>query len=85
MLAQVGGFDRRLDSPRLGLSTVRRAQAATPVIRITLRRRHSNTREASEQEPSNRRAKGATPVIRINFADIQQYRDMQETLKQKQR
>ena len=33
MLAQVGGIYRRLDSPRLGLSTVRRAQAATPVIR----------------------------------------------------
>ena len=33
LVAQVGGFNRRLDSPRLGLSTVRRAQAATPVIR----------------------------------------------------
>ena len=28
--AQVGGLYRRLDSPRLGLSIVRRAQAATP-------------------------------------------------------
>ena len=34
--AQVGGIDRRLDSPRLGLSTVRRAHAANPVIRTKM-------------------------------------------------
>lgn len=30
LLAQVGGFYRRFESPRFGLSTVRRAQTANP-------------------------------------------------------
>lgn len=37
LVAQVGGLYRRLDSPRLGLSTVRRAQAANPLPRTHLR------------------------------------------------
>ena len=32
MLAPVGGLCRRLDSPRLGMSTVRRAQTANPLL-----------------------------------------------------
>ena len=43
--SQVGGLYRRLDSPRLGLSTVRAAQGANPSIRAKFPRRLLSARE----------------------------------------